>query len=192
MNRWGLFGALVLIGLGTFAIAPMFSDPPPVPDRKPAGTARGAEPRPVEVPTRPNAVEGGEDRRAEVPPAKAKPADPAPAAKVEPTRRDGDTPPALVGLEVEDATPSELAELKVPEGQTGVVIRFVDPGSSAAEAALAKGDVIVRAQRTKISTKDSLVAAVQDREQTLLTVYRDGFPFQVVLHKPFVGDRAER
>lgn len=94
---------------------------------------------------------------------------------------------ALVGLELAEATETELQDLKVPAGMTGVVVRSVHPASPAREAALQKHDVIVRADRSKITSRDSLKAAVGGRAQTLLTVYRDGYPFQVVLHKPFKG-----
>jgi hypothetical protein len=93
----------------------------------------------------------------------------------------------LTGLELEEPTTAELTELKVPEGMTGIVVKKVDPASPAAEAKLEKGDVIVRAQRDKITNERSLRAAVGDRDQTVLTVYRHGYPFQVVLHKPFHG-----
>jgi hypothetical protein len=100
---------------------------------------------------------------------------------------------ALVGLDVSNATSDELAQLKVPEGMTGVIVKHVDPSSPAAEATLKKGDVIVRAQRDKISSSDSLLEAVNTRAYTLLTVYRDGYPFQVVLHKPAKpGEQADK
>lgn len=94
----------------------------------------------------------------------------------------------LIGLDVEEPTSAELTELKVPEGMTGVVVKRVDPASPAAEARLEKGDVIVRAQRDKITGENSLRASVADRDHTVLTIYRGGFPLQVVLHKPFRGD----
>lgn len=113
-----------------------------------------------------------------------------PAIKEEPPpppKNDAENP--LIGLEVGEANPAELREWKVPVGQTGVVVKAVDPGSPAAEALLEKGDVIVRAQRDKISTWESLQKAVGNRDHTVLTVYRAGYAFQVVLHRPFQADQ---
>jgi S1-C subfamily serine protease len=106
-----------------------------------------------------------------------------------PPQPSNDAENPLIGLKADEANPAELKEWKVPEGMTGVVVKLVDPGSPAAEAMLQKGDVIVRAQRDKISTFESLKAAVGNRDNTVLTVYRDGYPFQVVLHRPFQGEQ---
>lgn len=125
---------------------------------------------------------------------------PRPDASVDPHKREpikeppppqpsSDAENPLIGLKVDEANSSELRDLKVPEGMTGVMVKFVDPGSPSAEAMLQKGDVIVRAQREKISTPESLKNAVGNRDATVLTVYRDGYPFQVVLHRPFQGGK---
>jgi hypothetical protein len=97
--------------------------------------------------------------------------------------------PALFGLEVTEGGPTQLRDLKVPEGMTGVLVKSVDPASSAAEASLRPGDVIVKAQRDKISSLESLETSVGNREHTLLTIVRDGHMYQVVLHKPFKREK---
>lgn len=91
---------------------------------------------------------------------------------------------ALEGLDVAPAGPEVLAAMKVPNGQSGVVIGGVSPTSAAAEAHLRKDDVIVFAHGEQISDVDSLRAAVSKREHNLLTVYRGGRPFKIMLHAP--------
>lgn len=94
--------------------------------------------------------------------------------------------PAVSGLGTREVSPTEKAELKIPEKLYGLVITEVDPRSGAAEAALLPGDVIVRANFTWLDAGDNtLEKLVGDRGFTALTVYRNGVPFDVVLHKAF-------
>jgi membrane-associated protease RseP (regulator of RpoE activity) len=167
----------------------MFSGPPVV-EREPAPVTKK-----VELPKERPIAEPGKHEIANIP--VKPPLNVHPSEDTKPAKRVEEPPPppdevgaALVGLELVEATATELQDLKVPEGQTGVVVHAVEAGSPAASAALQKGDVIVRAQRDKISSRDTLKAAVGAREHTLLTVYRDGYPFQVVLHRPFQGEKA--
>lgn len=92
---------------------------------------------------------------------------------------------ALRGLGVVEKSAVELEALGIPRGTTGVMVSSVDPGSSAAEAHLEPGDVIVRVDRTSIGTVDGLTRAVGDRRHTVLLFYRKGTPLQLVLHAPF-------
>jgi hypothetical protein len=175
-------GAAAIVVFGVL-IAPLFTPSSEV--RSPAGEAPDAAPR----------AELHKGARAMLAPP-ALDASSAEAPRDEKAPREAPPPPpadesesALAGLEVDEANAGTLRDLKVPEGMTGVIITAVDPASPSAEASLEKGDVIVRAQREKITTLESLKTAVGDRGQTVLTVYRGGYPFQVVLHKPFKGDR---
>ena len=164
----------LLVAVGWF-IAPMFSTerlPPPdlisTPDAAVAHTVPNDSTELPEV----QAPDAGSSARQEI-------------KDIPPAQPKNEEESALVGLEIDDASSSDLASMKVPEGMTGVLIRLVDPKSPAAEAQLEKGDVIVRAQREKVTSLESLKAAVGDRDHTVLTVYRGGYPFQVVIHKPF-------
>lgn len=185
MNRTVLaLGAAALASLGLVVLLQRRPEPPPRP-REPAKRHMASR-------TASAAPSGASsDGQLVLPAARPEPDHPrrAQAAATEPSTRADEAPPAsedpLTGLDFVDATPSELAELKVPEGVAGVLVRGVDPASPAAEAALKRGDVIVRALREKITSTEVLRTTVGSREQTLLTVYRDGYPFQVVLHRPF-------
>lgn len=185
MNRaLVLFGATAAVVIFGVVVAPLFvrhPKPPPVVEQK----APPRRPPPADGERRPTLLDQVQAAQPETRPASRMTTHTATRAPVE--EKVAPPPggvPALIGLEVEEPSADELRGLKVPEGMTGVVIRAVDPASPAAEAALKKSDVIVRAQRDKITTADSLRASIADRDHTLLTVYRDGYPFQVVLHKP--------
>lgn len=95
--------------------------------------------------------------------------------------------PALAGIELSDADSSELARLKVPAGETGVLVKAIDPASAAVEAGLHEGDVIVKAQHDKVTSTDSLRRSIGSRDYTLLTIYREGNAFQLVLQTPYRG-----
>lgn len=183
MNKGLLATAVIVFGIGAVFFLWPRNKLPPRPVELPDSGVRAVEERGTMI----------ENGQAIIPPSKVAP--PAKAhrdaavveEKVEVPDVDAKDSP-LVGLDVEEPTSAELTELKVPEGMTGVVVKRVDPASPAAEARLEKGDVIVRAQRDKITGEMSLRASVADRDHTVLTIYRGGFPLQVVLHKPFRGD----
>jgi PDZ domain-containing protein len=95
--------------------------------------------------------------------------------------------PALDGLAVENLDESALRAMGVTKERSGgVLVKSVDPASSAWEAAIKPGDVITRAQRDLVTSEDSLRRAVGDRDHSVIEFFRDGKPYYVVLHKPFV------
>jgi len=115
----------------------------------------------------------------------------APGADVGPRPELGRAPPplpddALHGLGVRAATQDELRAQGVSEkAEGGVVVTEVDARSPAAEARLEAGDLIIVANKKNVKSEDELREIVGDREQTLITVYRGGKAFQVVLHRPW-------
>lgn len=129
-----------------------------------------------------------------LPPGKERPASPPPdagvaeRAKVEapPPPVDADSP--LLGLEGEALDLNQKEKFGLPEKlKGGFVIKSVDPAAPAAEAHLEPNDVITRAHHSDITSLEDLQRAIGDREQTMLRVYRNGKPFDVVLHKPWRG-----
>ena len=94
----------------------------------------------------------------------------------------------LTGLDTRELTRGEIQELGLPEKLAGgVVVTRVHPTSPAAEARLKPDDIITRAHKSDVTRLEDLQHAIGDREQTMLRVYRNGRPFDVVLHKPFKG-----
>jgi S1-C subfamily serine protease len=128
-------------------------------------------------------------RKSLIPPSGPVAPDTAPAPAPVPVARSASfdpAGPAVSGLGLRELTPTDKTDLKIPEKLHGVVITEVDPRSGAAEAALLPGDVIVRANFAWLDTQENtLDKLVADRGFTALTVYRNGVPFDVVLHKPF-------
>ena len=51
---------------------------------------------------------------------------------------------------------------RVPEGVTGVLVTYVEPGSVAAQAGLTAGDVVVRVNTTDVATADDLAKELSD------------------------------
>ncbi len=66
------------------------------------------------------------------------------------------------GLAVQELSPDLAKGLGVPEGQ-GVVVARVSPGSSAEDAGLRQGDVILEVDRTPVKTRDAFERAVRQR-----------------------------
>jgi len=66
-----------------------------------------------------------------------------------------------LGLRVETLTPDAAKQFKIEGPATGVVVVEVVSGSSAEEAGLQPGDVIVRANGRPVATAQDLTAAVQ-------------------------------
>lgn len=96
---------------------------------------------------------------------------------------------ALEGMTYETLSSGDRERLKLPEKyKGGVRIVQIHPDAPAAEAQLRPDDIIVKAQRDDVTQDLELKKSIGDREHTLLTVYRQGKPFYVVLHKPFRGD----
>jgi serine protease Do len=70
------------------------------------------------------------------------------------------------------------AQLRLPEGVDGLAVLDVDPASPAADAGIARGDVITDvgdAPATDIETvREALEAAEANETAALLRVYREG------------------
>lgn len=179
------------VALVLFLAAYLFSRPAGGPDRRGETTAETK--RPGEGDSEPS------PRRSLIPPSGQAPSEAETTAAAEPAKApdpSSDDPtrperfdyakPATNGLFTRSLTAADKEKYKIPEKLTGVVVSDVDPRSGAAEAALLPGDVIVRANFTWIDERDNtLDKLVGDRSFTALTVYRNGVPFDVVLHKAF-------
>src|SRR5581483_5709803 len=88
-----------------------------------------------------------------------------------------EAPVSKSALEVVDLTPEIRQELGLPRGQKGAVVNRVAPGSSAEEAGLRRGDIIVEVNRKPVaSAKDSeeAMSRVKKDQPTLLLVSRGG------------------
>jgi len=76
---------------------------------------------------------------------------------------------------VQDMTPEIASELHTPNAK-GVVIRNVRPDSSAAEAGLQPGDLVLEIDHKKVGTADDFAAmakaAQKDKKSALLLVQR--------------------
>ncbi|MBI3951569.1 MAG: Do family serine endopeptidase [Acidobacteria bacterium] len=92
---------------------------------------------------------------------------------------------ALSGIEVEDLTPSILGQLNLPRGTQGVVVTDVDPGSSAAEEDIGRGNIIQEIDRQPIANVSDFrrAAARAEGKDVLVLVLdpRSGMTRYVVL-----------
>lgn len=172
----------LLAGLGAvaFFLMPRPAGDPAAPEarapvaREPSPAAPGPEAR--------REGAGPAPRQAPEAPAREAPA-PAPAQRVHRERPEAEAP--LEGLEVRSISDVDRERMKVPKTYgDGVLITQVHPASPAAEVGLAPGDVIVRAQRTNVSSESDLRTAVLDRDHVLVAFYRDGELLQAVLKRP--------
>lgn len=97
---------------------------------------------------------------------------------------------ALKGLEVKPMDDGLREKLRVPNDSQigyGVVVGDIHPDSPAAEIAMRRNDVIVRANLKKVDSPEDLAKLVGDRNHTLVTISRDGSLMQMVLKKPYRG-----
>ena len=74
--------------------------------------------------------------------------------------QEGPASTAKLGLGVEPITPEIAAQLNLRPGTQGVVVVNVDPAGPAAEAGIARGDVIEEVNRQPIRSADDLRAAI--------------------------------
>jgi serine protease Do len=86
-----------------------------------------------------------------------------------------------LGLSLLPLTPQIARQLGAGDDTQGVVINAVDPGSDAAQKGLRRGDIVLSANYEKVTTIESVEAAVRDarkagREALLLRVQRRGQP----------------
>jgi serine protease Do len=88
-----------------------------------------------------------------------------------------------IGVSVEPLTPQLSQQLGLPSSTTGVVVTDVDPGSTAAEAGLHRGDVIEEVNHKTITNVDQFQNAIRqvDTQQLLLLIDRGGGHLYVVL-----------
>ena len=90
-----------------------------------------------------------------------------------------------LGLVIENITPQIAASLKVKPGE-GVVVSKVMPGSSAGEAGLRRGDVILSVNRVRISSTDQFNKQTDKADQDkriLLTIQREDGTFFTTVQK---------
>ena len=83
---------------------------------------------------------------------------------------------ALEGVQVEPLTPEIAHELELPPQMHGVVVTAVDPASPAADAGLARGDVIQEVNRKPIVSTQQFEQALAEagKQPVLLLVNRGG------------------
>ncbi|MBI3609919.1 MAG: DegQ family serine endoprotease [Nitrospirae bacterium] len=84
---------------------------------------------------------------------------------------------ALTGIEVRDLTPDLARRLGLSKADKGVVITKIEPGSTATEAGLREGDLIVEMNRQAVkSVKDynRLAAKVGKEDPVLFLINRQG------------------
>jgi serine protease Do len=99
---------------------------------------------------------------------------------------DNARPETLSGLTVDALTPRIRQQLELPQSlKQGIVVTNVAPGTAAASAGLAPGDVIVEANRKPIGSVQELRDAYKGStgKGMLLLVYREGRTRYVVLGK---------
>jgi len=88
-----------------------------------------------------------------------------------------ETSSALSGIEVRSLTPEIAGELGVPSNQRGVVVERIEPGSTAEEAGLQRGDIIMEVNRTPVrDTKeyDRVISKIKKDQTVLVLVIRQG------------------
>jgi serine protease Do len=89
--------------------------------------------------------------------------------------KDSEAPGSSWGMQVQDITPEIAAQLHTPNAK-GVVIRNVRPDSSAAEAGLQAGDMVLEIDHKKVGSADDFAsmakAAQKDKKSALLLVQR--------------------
>ena len=99
---------------------------------------------------------------------------------------DNARPETLSGLTVDALTPRIRQQLELPPSlKQGIVVTNVAPGTAAASAGLAPGDVIVEANRKPVGSVQELRDAYKSPagKGVLLLVYREGRTRYVVLGK---------
>ncbi len=96
-------------------------------------------------------------------------------------------PGPRIGLGLAPLSPELRAQLNVPEGVKGAVVRAVENGSPAEQAGLRPGDVIVAVGRQKVdapaSTVQAIRAALEGQDHSVaLRIIRDGAPAFVAVN----------
>jgi serine protease Do len=95
-----------------------------------------------------------------------------------------DEKPGAFGLRVQNLT-GELAEQLGVQGEQGVVVTDVEGNSSAAEAGMRRGDVILEVDQEAVANVDEFRAALANQDKVLLLVRRgEATIFVAVKKKP--------
>ena len=99
--------------------------------------------------------------------------------------KDSEAPGTSWGMQVQDITPEIAAQLHTPNAR-GVVIRNVRPDSSAAEAGLQAGDMVLEIDHKKVGSADDFAsmakAAQKDKKSALLLVQRGNSTLYTVIN----------
>jgi len=101
------------------------------------------------------------------------------AAEGEPGEQTG---PEAFGMRVQPLTPELAEQLSIEEAE-GVVVSAVEPGSSADEAGLRRGDVILEVDQQPVPSIAAFQKATQGRDKALLLVRRADATIFVALKK---------
>jgi serine protease Do len=91
------------------------------------------------------------------------------------------------GLGLADLTPDLRQELQAPTEIHGALIENIQPGSSADNAGLARGDVILEVNRQPVKSAADVQQALQDvpkGQDALVLVWSSGGNSFRVLHSP--------
>jgi serine protease Do len=91
------------------------------------------------------------------------------------------------GIGVSDLSPDVREQLNVPQGLHGAVIEQVQPGSSADNAGLQQGDVILEVNRHKVQSAADVqqaLSSVPKGQDALVLVWSNGGNTFRVLHSP--------
>lgn len=96
---------------------------------------------------------------------------------------ENDQESSLRGIQVEDLTPAIANELGLRPGAKGVVVTDVDPGSPAAEAGLARGDVIQEINRQPVSSVAQFQRVLREsgKQQAVMLINRHGSTAYIVV-----------
>jgi serine protease Do len=89
-----------------------------------------------------------------------------------PSRRNGADPDPLLGLAVRDIDPSTAQRLELPKPTRGVLIMRVEPLSSAFDAGLERGTVLLEINRQRVDSTDTFRRVARDvRPGDVLTLF---------------------
>jgi serine protease Do len=78
-------------------------------------------------------------------------------------------------------TPQAAQDADLPRGTTGAVVEWVDPDSAAGDAGLRSGDIILEVDRRKVTSVNSVRAALRSNKSVILLVHRSGGTLYVVI-----------
>ena len=84
----------------------------------------------------------------------------------------------ILGIQIRDVTP-ELAEVEEIKQTSGVFVSYVNPGSTASDAGIKPGDVIIAIDKTLVSNVSELqerVARYRPGRRVMVTFVRNGLP----------------